>query len=166
MAANKKPRKKYKPKPILQNPVAFVVEGMQPADPGLVLMARLKNHSALKALVSGTATQADWQFVCNALNCSVVLAEALHLCEEYLDEIKAGMLAHALCGRRAKTHGSFGYTGEQLTAVNTAIEIHDDQLAMATVKQMESAAAEVQHRLTRKHFFKAKELDEPQASVQ
>ena len=160
MAANKKPRKKYRPKPIIQNPVAFVVDGMQPADPSLVLTARLKNHGALKALVSGTATQADWQFVCNALNCSVVLAEDLHIGEEYLDEIKAGMLAHALCGRRAKTHGSFGYTGPQLTAVNTAIEIHDEQLATATVRQMESAAAEVKHRLTRKHFFKAKEIHE------
>lgn len=158
MSANKKPRKKYRPRPVIVDPVSYVVDGFKLPEPDKVMKIRLLNHGAMTALVQGTATKNDWQYVCTALNVAIVLAEN-GVGEEYMLQIKEAMLAHAQCGKRLYTQGRAGYTGPQLTAVNLGVEIHDAQLEIATVAQMEKAHLEVAKRLRNKQIeFSVKEL--------
>jgi hypothetical protein len=157
MPSNKKPRKKYKPRPVIADPVAFVVGGMQQITPENTLRLKLINHGSMKALTDGSATKTEWDYICTALNVTVVMAE-MGLGDDYMDDIKAAMLAHAQCGKRLYQGGRLGYTGEQLTAVNKALEIHDAQIDIATVAELEKAHMEVQKRLNNKKIsYRVKE---------
>jgi len=158
MPSNKKPRKKYKPKPVMLDPVGYVVGGMKPIAAENTLRLKLINHGSMKALTDGSATRTDWDYICTALNVAVVLAE-YGVGDDYIEQIRAAMLAHAQCGKRMYNGGRLGYTGEQLTAVNLALEVHDAQIDTATVAEMERAHIEVQKRLNNKHIkYRVKEL--------
>lgn len=59
-------------------------------------------------------------------------------------EIKAGQDALLAMGRRGIAKGDrFLFTGPELSAANTVMEIHDAQLERCTVSQMEKAIHEV-----------------------
>lgn len=149
MAANKKPRKKYKPKPVLRDPIRYVVAGVKPPDAGLMMKIDIINHSAMESLTRGNGTQADWQIITNMLNVACVMAGAMGLEEVEGDNehiIKA-LAAHTNCGRRKLRNGLFGYTGPELMAVNTAFAIHDWQMQNTTVIQYERANREVDRRI-------------------
>jgi hypothetical protein len=146
MSANKKPRKKYRPRAVIPDPVKYVLSGFTRPATEQIRNIKLINHGALLALTSGSGTKEDWEFICTALNAAVVLAER-DIGYEYLDDIRAGMQAHAECGKRLCQHGRLGYTGQQLTAVNLAIEVHDAQIDIATVGELERAHMEVARRL-------------------
>ena len=145
MASNKKPRKKYVPKPVLRDPIRYVVAGVKPPDADLMLKLELINHSAMESLTHGNGTYEDWQAVTNMLNVANVLAGSLSIYEHTGDfeYIVAAQQAHAKCGARMARSGRFGYTGEELTAVNTAFAIHDYQMQHTTVIQYERANREV-----------------------
>lgn len=146
MASNKKPLKKYRPRPQIQDPLTYVLSGFKLPERSKTLKVQLINHGAMHSLTAGTGTRDDWQYVCNALNVAVVLAE-MGIGDEYLPQIKEAMAAHAECGKRLYVHGRAVYTGPQLTAVNLGVEIHDAQLEVANVAQMEKAHIEVTRRL-------------------
>lgn len=157
MPSNKRPAKKYKPRPMMVNPVDYVVSGFKPIAPGSAVKLKLINHSAMLSLTNGTATKTDWDYICTALNVAVVLAEH-GVGDDYFDDIKTAMMAHAACGKRYYNGGRFGYTGEQLTAVNKALEVHDAQVDIATVAEMEKAHMEVARRLADKKIeYRVKE---------
>lgn len=158
MANNKKPRKRYRPKPVIADPVNYVVNGFKPVLQSHALRVKLINHGSLLALTRGQGTRTDWEYICAALNVAIVLAEQ-GVGEDYYDEIKAAMQAHAQCGKRYFKGQSFGYTGEQLNAVNLGLEVHDAQIDTVTVAQMEKAHLEVAKRIQDKNFtYRVKEL--------
>jgi hypothetical protein len=142
---------------MMVNPVDYVVSGFKPITRESAVKLKLINHSAMLSLTNGTATKSDWDYICAALNVAVVLAEH-GIGVEYFDDIKTAMMAHAACGKRYYNGGRFGYTGEQLTAVNKALEIHDAQVDIATVAEMERGHIEVAKRLADKHIsYRVKE---------
>jgi hypothetical protein len=158
MANNKKPRKKYRPRPVIADPVQYVVGGFKPPEPDKTLRVKLLNHGAMKALTDGSATKTEWDYVCTALNVAVVLAEH-GIGDEYIEKIKKAMIAHAQCGKRLYQSGKLGYTGEQLTTVNFALEVHDAQMDTVTVAELEKAHMEVSKRLRDKKIsYRVKEL--------
>ncbi|NVN99267.1 MAG: hypothetical protein HXX17_08085 [Geobacteraceae bacterium] len=112
------------------------------------------NHGAMNAMVTGKATKQDWDVVCTALNMAAVLADG-GLGSEYLEAIKAAMKAHAESGRRYLAIGKFGFSGQELNAVNIGMDIHDAQLELATVEMLEKAHIEVAARIRRgqTHYF-------------
>jgi hypothetical protein len=65
------------------------------------------------------------------------------------------MKAHAESGRRYLNIGKFGYSGQELNAVNIGMDIHDAQLELATVETLEKAHIEVAARIRRgqTHYF-------------
>ena len=60
MAGNKKPRKQYRPKPVL-NPIVVVGENIRPvaSHTGYLMDLQLGNSSAMAALLQGHATKRD-----------------------------------------------------------------------------------------------------------
>lgn len=140
MAANKKPRKAYRPKPVRIDPVGYVLTGMKPvgAVGDELIMLRLKNHGALAALAQGRATNEDFNMLISALN----VTEALMLQDmgaRWMPQLKAGQDALRAIGERFKTIKRFVLRGEEMQALNLAMDVHDAQLEICTVAQIERA---------------------------
>lgn len=135
-------RSKYRPKGVILNPMAYVMEGMVPvAKHGSFLVdLKIKNHAAMSALTHGVAVRQDIDVLINALN----VAEALYRMgfgREYKDVVQQGLQALHDVAVRGATTGRFILTGPEMTNLNLVIELHDAQLDLCTVKDMERAVA-------------------------
>ncbi len=153
MAVSKKPRKKYRPRAKLADPVAWVLEGFRRLTRDEVLSTQTANHAALAALTQGAGTLEDWKVVTGALNMATVLDEQVYDAE-YHEAMQEALQAHGRCGVRLHQCGRFGYSGLDLAAVNLAMEVHDVQLENTTVGEIEKALAEAdrRHRTPKEHF--------------
>lgn len=140
MAANKKPRKAYRPKPVRIDSVNYVLTGMKPvaAVGDELLMLRLRNHGALTALTQGRANNEQFNMLIAALN----MTEALMMQDmgtQYSPQLRAGQDALRAIGTRYKTIKRFVLRAEEMKALNLAMDVHDAQLEICTVAQLEHA---------------------------
>lgn len=158
MPTSAKPRRKYRPKPVLADPVGYVVEGVQPvASHGSYLVdLLLKNHSAMETLLKGTATKKHMDTLIAMHN----VTEALYRMgfgRDYSDCIVRGKAALLdLCGRGAKT-GRFVCRAPEIQAMNDLMELHDAQMAVITVSDMQKAIALGRHEIIHKRATVIKE---------
>jgi len=133
-------RSKYKPKPVLFDPVGYVIAGIQPVSAARESMTLLgaKNHGAIEAIRTGHATKDQVNFLVNAFNISMALAH-MGQGEDWIPELKAAQDAIKAAAARPK----FLFTGPELTAVNTGIMVHDAQMSdpCTTVQMLERAVA-------------------------
>lgn len=140
-------RSKYRPKPQLPDPLNWVIAGMRPVLTAKDVMdnVRIKNHLALRCVVDGTATRKDMDVLIEAFNITEALCRVdASLGRDWAEEIRAGQDALLAMGRRGIAKGDrFLFTGAELNAANTVMEIHDAQLERCTVAQMEKALHEV-----------------------
>jgi hypothetical protein len=140
-------RSKYRPKPQLQDPLHWVISGMKPVLTATEIMsnARIKNHLALRCVVEGTATREDMDVLIEAFNVTEALCRVdATLGRDWSTEIKAGQDALlTMCQRGVAKGDRFVFTGAELNAANTVMEIHDAQLDRCTIAQMEKALHEV-----------------------
>lgn len=95
----------------------------------------IKNHSAMTALVRGHATPEDFNMLMRLSN---TVQSLLHMGigEEYADVAKAGYQALKDAGDRAKELGRFVLKAHEITAINAYIELHDAQLGIINVAEM------------------------------
>jgi hypothetical protein len=140
MPANKKPRKKYKPKPILQDPVGFVTERITPVakHDSYLLDLKIRNSGAMAALMQGHATKRDMDTLIAMSN----ITEALHALgfgKEYGEVAVDGREAILKIVWRAVDKLRFVPTGPEIQALNTLMELHDAQMDVITVQDMEKA---------------------------
>ena len=140
-------RSKYRPKPQLPDPLTWVLAGMKPVLSAKTIMenVRIKNHLALRSVVEGTATRYDMDILIEAFNVTEALCRVdASLGRDWAEEIRAGQDALLAMGKRGVAKGDrFLFTGAELNAANTVMEIHDAQLESCTVAQMEKALHEV-----------------------
>ena len=102
------------------------------ADANIVL--RTKNHMALDLIRKGEGAKADIETLIGAFN----MAEALTMLDvgaEFKPEIIEGQYALKTLAARSR----WVFTARELTAVNLAMEIHDAQLDVATIRDIEKA---------------------------
>lgn len=150
-----KKRKKYKPKPILVNPMGFVLEGMAPVrDYGEYLLdLRIKHSNALALLVQGQATKDEIDTLISGANMTEAFL-MMGVGEEFRAEIKRGQDALFDAAARGAKLGRFILKGEEMKAINDLFEIHDAQLDVATINDVDRAirfvSKEVQARRVRK----------------
>ena len=138
-------RSKYKPRGVVLDTMGHVKSGFRPvSDTGdAVMILRIKNHGALTAIAKGDGTRQDIDIIISAMN----IAEALirmgigNPHEADMREAQDAMLTMA---RRGVEKGDrFVFTGQELSAVNFAMEIHEAQLDTITIVQLEKAVAMV-----------------------
>lgn len=141
MPASKKPRKKYRPKLNLQDPVGYLIEGMTRVSADEVVRMLATNHAALLEITRGEGTVETWRTVTGALNMAAVLDEQVYECA-YQDELSEALRAHGRCGVRYWNGGKFGYSGPDLQSVNYAFQVHDEQIRKATLREIDLAVAE------------------------
>jgi len=133
-------KSKYKPKPVLQNPLGFVLENITPITQheDYLLNLQLKNSSAMERLLKGKADKKDM----NTLIAMSNITEALQLMgfgTEYKEvgidgrEALIGIIMRAVKIRR------FTPTGKEIQSLNMLMELHDAQMDVITVKVMDEA---------------------------
>lgn len=151
MGNTTKPRKKYRPKAVLRNPVAYVMESMTPiTSHGLDLTTlRIKNSQAMVALLRGEAKKADMDILIAMSNVTEALWE-LGFGKEYKNVCVDGRYAILSITNRATQHGRFTPTGPEITMLNTLMELHDAQMEVITVRDMERALSTIRNKLQNK----------------
>jgi hypothetical protein len=140
-------RSKYKPRAVLANPVAWVLEGMTPVaqhDSYLVDL-KIKNHGAMAALTQGQATRADMD-VLIAMSNMIEALWSLGFGAEYERVIVAGQAALIEVGRRGLTTGKFILRAQEMTALNDLMELHDAQMDVVTIGDIDRGIAIVRKR--------------------
>ena len=146
MASSKKRNKAYRPKALITNPLSFVFSGMQRIEGEHLTDLQVKNHSAMYEMVQGRGTRDGWDKLVGMINMSIVICE-LGTGAEYHAELLAGRDAlYSVCVRY-RSIGKFIFTGDEMNAMNTALQIHDAQLEISRVIDIERATDEVIRRI-------------------
>lgn len=133
-------RSKYRPKRNLLNPVGFVLEGLIPVREHSSFMVdlKIKNHGAMTALLRGQATRDDIYDLINMVN----VCEALYRLgfgTEYGDVVKTALVALRDAARRGADTDKFILRASEIKALNDVMELHDAQMDVIVLKDMERA---------------------------
>ena len=133
-------RSKYKPKGVILDTMAWIKSGwMKLADSHEAnTVVRLRNHMALDLLRQGKATNTEVAEIINAMNVAECLA-LIGIGGEFKGEIRAAQEALMSLINRKKTYHRFVLTASELGTLNIGMEIHDAQLDIASINDMERA---------------------------
>ena len=136
-----KKRSKYRPRRVILDPVSWVISGMKPvSSTSEAVGLKIKNHQALLEITQGNGNRDSVDVLIAAMN----MAEALYIInadlgKQYATEIKAAQDAIFHMARRGVEKGKFLFTGLEMQAMNTGMEVHDAQLDTCTIAELETA---------------------------
>lgn len=149
MGNTKHPRKKYKPRAVLRNPVGYVLESLSPLREHdfSLLDLRIKHSEAMLALTRGTATKTHIDRLVGMNNITEALWQ-MGFGTEYRNVAVAGREALLNIVQRATKHGRFTPTGPEIQALNMLMELHDAQMDVITVKDLELAYDHVRRQMS------------------
>jgi hypothetical protein len=122
------------------NPMAYVIESMTPVakHDNFLVDLKIKNHMAMTNLTQGKATREDMDTLIPMAN----FVEALYRMgfgKEYGDITIDGLNALHAVGKRGAESGRFILRAPEMVALNLLTELHDAQMDVITVKDMERA---------------------------
>jgi hypothetical protein len=148
MPSSKTPRKKYKPRGQFANPLGYVLEGMTPvrAHDEFLRTLKIRNSAAMLALLQGCATQADMTTLVDMSNIVETLC-SMEFGAEYRAISVEGRTAILNIIFRAVDKLRFIPTGPEIGALQALLELHDQQLEIITVKELDAAIALAKQRL-------------------
>lgn len=140
-------RKKYAgPKYVAKNPMVTFLGSMHTTHESHLLRTNVINHQAMAAISTGTASREDWNRLVGAINIAIVMSEQ-GIGPEYRDELMLGQDALLSLGVRSVETDRFVFKGSELTAVNNALAVHDLQLKVSRMIDLDRAAEEVERRV-------------------
>jgi len=135
-------RSSYKPRPVLVNPLAYVIEGMKPVahHESYLIDLKIKNHGAMTALTQGRATRADMD-VLIAMNNITEALWRMGFGKEFDDVMRGGHRALVEIASRGAATSRFIVRASEMNALNDLMDLHDAQMDVITIKDMEAALA-------------------------
>lgn len=135
-------RSKYRPKHVLTNPLGYVLESISPvrSHTSFMLDLKIKNHAALSAMTHGVAKHTDVDALIAMVNITEAFAR-LGFGQDYSDVVRDGLQALRDVGRRGAVSGSFVLKAQEMNALNSVMELHDAQMDVVTLKDMDKAIA-------------------------
>jgi len=135
-------RSKYRPKHVLSNPLGYVLESISPvaSHTAFMLDLKIKNHGAMSLLTKGNATRSDIDTLIAMVNMTEAFA-LLGFGKDYSDVVRDGLQALRDLGKRGVVSGSFILKASEMNALNSAMELHDAQMDVVTLKDMDAAIA-------------------------
>jgi hypothetical protein len=134
-------KSKYKPKGVRLDATTWVINGFRNiSETGdAVLHLKIKNHESLECLRKGEATRMDIDAIISAFNMAEALAR-MQIGDDYSAEIKAGQDALLDAAKRGVNRDDrFVLKAAELSAINLVMEIHDAQLEITTIGELEKA---------------------------
>jgi hypothetical protein len=135
-------RSNYRPKPILLDPLGFVLESSAPiseAHKGYVLSWKIRNTSAFGSLLRGEATKDEMNCLVAARN---IVEALLVICGIDKDDGTLARSACALieiCDRYNK--GVKALKAPEIQALRDMMSLHDELMDVVTLAQFERALA-------------------------
>lgn len=144
-------KSKYKPKPVLQNPLGFVLENITPITQheDYLLNLQLKNSSAMERLLKGKANKQDMNTMIAMSNITEMLQE-MGFGKDYKDVCVDGREALIGIVMRAIKIKRFTPTGVEIQQLNTLMELHDAQMEIITVKDIDEAIKLAKRKISHK----------------
>ena len=141
-------RSKYRPKPVLQNPLGYVIESMTPVTKheNFLLDLKIKNSESMVSLMQGRAIKADMDILIAMSNVTEALQQ-MGFGKDYQDVCVDGRFAILKIIERARQHGRFTPTGPEIQLLNLLMELHDAQMDVITVRDIEKALALVKFKI-------------------
>lgn len=141
MPTSKKPRKKYRPKDVFQDPLAYVINGFRSlsAVGDEAVKLKIKAYDALNTLRTGHGKFAHLDQVATALNIADALSLGGEIGKDYSTVIRAGQDALFSMAERGAETGRFLFTGPELQATNEAMEVYAAQMDVVTVAELQTA---------------------------
>lgn len=138
-------RSKYRPKHVLLNPMGFVLESISPvaSHTAFMLDLKIRNHGALETLTKGKAKHTDIDVLIAMVNMTEAFAR-LGFGKDYSDVVRDGLQALRDVGKRGVTRGSFVLKAHEMNALNSVMELHDAQMDVVTLKDIDAAIGIVQ----------------------
>lgn len=133
-------RSKYRPKGVILNPIGYVLESMTPVakHDSYLLDLKIKNSEAMVALTHGKATKTDIDTLIAMSNIVEALSK-LGFGSEYGEIAIAGREALLGLVHRAVDKLKFLPTGTEIKALQDLMDLHDAQMEVITVKDMDRA---------------------------
>jgi hypothetical protein len=130
--------------------LGYVLESIKPVaqHEQYLVELKIKNHLAMTTLTRGEATRSD----IDTLIASVNIVEALYRLgfgREYADVVRDGLDALRSVGKRGAESGRCILKADEMNALNLVMELHDAQMELITIKDMDKAIDLVkeEHRL-------------------
>jgi hypothetical protein len=141
-------RSKYKPKGVRLDNMTWVQAGMKRVDEvSASATIKIRNHDAMNTLRLGSASRLQIDTIIDAMNIAEALAKR-GFGRDWLPELQdAQDKLLGLARRGVANDFRFIVRGDELTALNMAMEIHDAQLEAVTVKELETAMNDVMENL-------------------
>ena len=146
-----KKRSKYRPRRVLLDTMAFVQESLTPVakHDNYLLDMKIANSMAMASLMKGTATKRDMDVLVAMSNIVEALYE-LGFGRQYQDVATEGRYAILSIVYRAVERLRFVPTGEDIKRLNTLMELHDAQMDVITIADMERAISLAKRRIAAK----------------
>ena len=144
-------RSKYRPRRVLLDTMAFVQESLTPVakHDNYLLDMKIVNSMAMASLMKGTATKRDMEVLVAMSNIVEALYE-LGFGRQYQNVATEGRYAILSIVYRAVERLRFVPTGEDIKRLNTLMELHDAQMDVITIADMERAIALAKRRIAAK----------------
>lgn len=103
-----------------------------------MLDLKIKNHGAMTLLTTGKAAYTDIDTLIAMVNVTEAFAR-LGFGADYSDVVRDGLQALRDVGKRGAASGSFILKAHEMNALNSAMELHDAQMDVVTLKDMDAA---------------------------
>jgi hypothetical protein len=144
-------RSAYRPRQVLQNPLAFVLENITllTQHENYLLDLQLKNSSAMQNLLQGRANKKDMNTLIAMSNITEMLQE-MGFGKEFNDVCVDGREALIGIIMRAVNIKRFTPTGKEIQSLNMLMELHDAQMDVITVKDMDEAIKLARNKIAHK----------------
>lgn len=134
MAKSRKPRKAYKGRDVILNPMQVARANVMPLDDHGQALIKIKQSQAISNICQGEGTREDWDVIAGTCNVAILVSEA-YFEKQYQDEIQAAKDAIICVKQRYKVHNRLGFKGDELKAINKLILIAEEQAKQITRKE-------------------------------
>ena len=156
----------YRPKAMIANPIGYVMESvtMVKTDRKKILDLKIKNSEAMVALMRGQATRADIDILVAMSNVTEALID-FGFGKQHREIAVSGREAILKIVFRAVEKCKFIATGVEVQALNRLMDLHDAQMDVITLGDLEKAIHYINRKIRGCDGITLPKIDVPKASI-
>lgn len=128
-----------------RDPRSWIVRRMPLADDQLRDLG-IAYRASLQVIISGKGDEQAWSTLACAINISLILCER-GLGEEFIPTIKHAQDGLIACRERGLRFNNWSFTADEARTILRTFAIHDEQITLATKKEIVYALGEVRRRI-------------------
>lgn len=117
-----------------------------PLEDGQLRDLGIAYRASLQAMLDGKGSEQAWNTLTCSLNIALILCER-GIGEEFIHTIKHAQNCLIDCRKRAERFNNWSFTADEARTILRAFAIHDEQIALATKKEIVFSLGEVRRRI-------------------